>query len=99
MIPRKTAAERTSRYRITNQVMKVVPQSGDPALPPAVTRTSAGSEPGFTPVHNFAILCAMSSKPGPARILIVDDDHGNGALVARLLEAAGYAAEHLPQPL
>jgi serine/threonine protein kinase len=38
-------------------------------------------------------------KPVPVKILIVDDDVSNGALVTRLLEAAGYAAEQSLNPL
>jgi serine/threonine protein kinase len=38
-------------------------------------------------------------KPAPVRILIVDDDVSNGALVTRLLETAGYAAEQALDPL
>lgn len=37
-------------------------------------------------------------QPRPARILIVDDEIESGAFVARLLESAGYAVDHSPDP-
>lgn len=30
----------------------------------------------------------------PTRVMIVDDDLDNGALVSRLLQSVGFAAEH-----
>jgi len=38
-------------------------------------------------------------NPSPVKILIVDDDFENGALVACLLEAAGYDVEHVLSPV
>ena len=38
-------------------------------------------------------------KPVPVQVLLVDDDVANGALVARLLQAAGYEVEHVLDPL
>ena len=38
-------------------------------------------------------------KPTPVKILVVDDDIANGALVTRLLEASGYVVEHSLDPL
>jgi serine/threonine protein kinase len=38
------------------------------------------------------------SQPRPVRVLIVDDEIESGALVARLLESAGYSTEHAPDP-
>jgi serine/threonine protein kinase len=38
-------------------------------------------------------------KPSPLKVLILDDDASNGALVTRLLETAGYQAEHALDPL
>ena len=38
-------------------------------------------------------------KPSPVKILIVDDDFENGALVACLLEAEGYDVDHVLSPV
>jgi serine/threonine protein kinase len=38
-------------------------------------------------------------KPSPVKILIVDDDFENGALVSCLLDAAGYDVEHVLSPV
>src|SRR5689334_11321394 len=38
-------------------------------------------------------------KPSPVKILIVDDDFENGALVSCLLDAAGYEVEHVLSPV
>ena len=37
-------------------------------------------------------------RPVPLRILVVDDDVSSGALVVRLLQGAGYAADHVLKP-
>jgi len=38
-------------------------------------------------------------KPSPVKILIVDDDFENGALVSCLLDAAGYDVDHVLSPV